>query len=157
MALLEEYIEARRDEDVARLRRVLALRAMLATGMSQRQVADALHITQPAVSQQLKFAPDLDDVHPEVLLQAAAPILRVLADDLGYRRLAVFGSVARRRARPDSDIDLIVEAPEATSSFGFMRFKQLIEQVLGREVDLVDYGGLKPKFDDDIRHDAVLL
>lgn len=157
MALLAEYIEARRDEDVARLRRVLALRAMLATGMSQRQVADALHITQPAVSQQLKFAPDLDDVHPEVLLQAAAPILRVLADDLGYRRLAVFGSVARRRARPDSDIDLIVEAPEATSSFGFMRFKQLIEQVLGREVDLVDYGGLKPKFDDDIRHDAVLL
>lgn len=157
MALLAEYIEARRDEDVARLRRVLALRAMLATGMSQRQVADALHITQPAVSQQLKFAPDLDDVHPEVLLQAAAPILRVLADDLGYRRLAVFGSVARRQARPDSDIDLIVEAPEATSSFGFMRFKQLIEQVLGREVDLVDYGGLKPKFDDDIRHDAVLL
>lgn len=157
MALLAEYIEARRDEDVARLRRVLALRAMLATGMSQRQVADALRISQPAVSQQLKFAPDLDDVHPEVLLQAAAPILRALADDLGYRRLAVFGSVARRQARPDSDIDLIVEAPEATSSFGFMRFKQLIEQVLGREVDLVDYGGLKPKFDDDIRHDAVLL
>jgi hypothetical protein len=36
MTLLQEYRGARRDEDVARLRRVLALRAMVAIGMSQR-------------------------------------------------------------------------------------------------------------------------
>jgi prevent-host-death family protein len=35
-------------------------------------------------------------------------------------------------AREDSDIDLLVEAPEGRSSFGFVGFKQLIEQVLGR-------------------------
>ncbi len=34
MTLLTEYQDARRDEDVARLRRVLALRAMVAQGMS---------------------------------------------------------------------------------------------------------------------------
>jgi uncharacterized protein len=45
----------------------------------------------------------------------------------------------------------------ATSSFGFLKFKQLLEQVLGREIDLIDYGGLKPKLDDDIRREAVLL
>ena len=157
MTLLAEYRDARRDEDVARLRRVLALRAMVSTGMSQRQIAEALGITQPAVSQQLKFAPELDDVHPEVLLEAAAPILKALAAEHGYTRLAVFGSVARHEARQDSDIDLLVEAPEGTSSFGFIRFRQLIEQVLGREIDLVDYGGLKPSLDDDIRRDAVLL
>ena len=33
MALLEEYLDARRDEDVARLRRVLALRAMIDEAM----------------------------------------------------------------------------------------------------------------------------
>ncbi len=157
MTLLIEYREARRDEDVARLRRVLALRAMVATGMSQRQIADALGITQPAVSQQLKFAPELDHVHPEVLLEAAVPVLKALATERAYTRLAVFGSVARRQARQDSDIDLLVEAPEGTSSFGFIRFKQLIEQVLGREIDLVSYGGLKPKLDDDIRREAVPL
>ena len=157
MILLAEYLDARRDEDVARLRRVLALRALVAIGMSQRQIADALGITQPAVSQQLKFAPELDDVHPEVLLAAAAPILKALATERAYTRLAVFGSVARHQARQDSDIDLLVEAPEDTSSFGFIRFKQLIEQVLGREIDLVSYGGLKPKLDDDIRREAVLL
>ena len=90
-------------------------------------------------------------------VEAAAPILRALAAANDYRRLAVFGSVARRSARQDSDIDLIVEPPEDASSFGFIRFKQLIERVLGRRVDLVDYGGLKPSLDDDIRRDAVLL
>lgn len=152
-----EYRAARRDEDVARLRRVLALRAMVATGMSQRQIAGVLGITQPAVSQQLKFAPDLGNVHPEVLLNAAAPILKALADENGYDKLAVFGSVARHQARADSDIDLIVQAPEGTSTFGFVGFKQLIEQVLDREVDLIDFGGLKPRIDDDIRREAVPL
>ncbi|MEU0313570.1 hypothetical protein [Nocardioides sp. NPDC006273] len=33
----------------------------------------------------------------------------------------------------------------------------VLEQILGREIDLVDYGGLKPRLDDDIRRDAVLL
>ncbi len=157
MTLLAQYRGARRDEDVARLRRVLALRAMVATGMSQRQIAEALGISQPAVSQQLKFAPELGEIHPEVLLAAAAPILKALAADNGYSRLAVFGSVARGEAVQDSDIDLIVDAPEGTSSFGFVAFKQLIEQVLVREIDLVDYGGLKPRLDEDIRREAVLL
>ena len=52
---------------------------------------------------------------------------------------------------------MLVEAPAGTSSFAFIRFKQLIEQVLGREIDLVDYGGLKPTLDDDIQREAVLL
>jgi uncharacterized protein len=157
MSLLAEYRDAKRDEQIARLRRVLALQAMAATGMSQRQIADALTITQPAVSQQLKFAPELSDVHPEVLLEAAAPVLRALAAEHGYSRLAVFGSIARHEARKDSDIDLLVETPEGTSSFDFIRFKQLIEQVLGREIDLVSYGGLKANVDDDIRREAMLL
>ena len=157
MTLAAKYRDARRDEDLARLRRSLALRAMVATGMSQRQMAEALGITQPAVSQQLKYAPELDDVHPEVLLEAAAPILKSLAAEYGYARLAVFGSVARHTAHEDSDIDLLVEAPEGTSSFGFIRFKQLSEHVLGREIDHVPPGGVKPTRDVDIRREAVLL
>lgn len=157
MTLVAEYLGARHDEEVARLRRVLALRAMVATGMSQREIATALGISQPAVSQQLRAASDLSGVHPEKLMQAAAPVLRRLAEDAGYGRLAVFGSVARGEARGDSDIDLLAETPEGASSFEFIRFKQLLKRVLGRQVDLVDYGGLRPKLDDDIRRDAVLL
>ncbi len=71
--------------------------------------------------------------------------------------MAVFGSVARNQARAGSDIDLIVEAPHSTSSFEFVGFKQLLEKVLGREIDLVKYGGLKPGLDDDVWREAVLL
>ncbi|MPV49034.1 Cro/Cl family transcriptional regulator [Pseudactinotalea sp. HY160] len=157
MSLLVEYRDARRGEDVARLRRVLALRAMLATGMSQRQVAEGLGVSQSAISQQLKFAPALDGVHPEVLLEAAAPVLRVLAEDRGFAELAVFGSVSRKQARPDSDIDLLVKAPANASSFDLVALKLLLEQVLDRSVDLIDYGGLRPGLDEDIRGEAVLL
>jgi hypothetical protein len=157
MTVVAAYRQARHEEEVARLRRVLALRAMVASGMSQREIADELGVSQPAVSQQLKVAQDLARIHPEALVEAAGPVLRSVAEDAGYRRLAVFGSVARSEARFDSDIDLVVEAPEGTSSFGFIRFKRVVEQILGREIDLVDYGGLKPQLDDDVRRDAVLL
>lgn len=157
MALLSEYQDARRDERIARLRRTLALRGMLAEGKSQRQIASELGISQPAVSQQLKFAPALDKQHPEILLEAAAPVLKTLAIEHGYSNLAVFGSVAKGNARTDSDIDLLVSAPPGTSSFDFVRFKMLLEEVLGREIDLVSWAGLKPRIDDDIRSEAVML
>lgn len=157
MTLVAEYLEARRSEDVARLRRSIALRAMLASGMSQRHVAEELGVSQPAVSQQLRSAPDPMQVDPALVLQAAAPILKSLAHERGFSRLAVFGSVARGQSTPKSDIDLLVKAPKGTSSFDLVRFQQVIEQVLGRRVDLVEYGGLKPGIDDDIRREAVLL
>ena len=66
---------ARHDEDVAQLRRVPALREMVATGMSQREIATALGISQPAVSQHVNAASDLPSVHPEKRIEAAAPVL----------------------------------------------------------------------------------
>jgi uncharacterized protein len=157
MNLVETYRKARRKEDLARLTRVLALRALMADGFSQRAIAEQLGISQSAVSQQLRSAPDLSRQDPASLLEAGAPIVKALAAERGFTRLAVFGSVARGDARPDSDIDLLVEAPEGTSSFDFVRFQQLIEHVLGRPVDMVEYGGLKPNLDDDIQREAVPL
>ncbi|MDO8121870.1 nucleotidyltransferase domain-containing protein [Isoptericola sp. b490] len=157
MTLVAAYRAARHEEGVARLRRALALRAMVASGMSQRLIAEDLGISQPAVSQQLKTARELGAVDLQVLVEAARPVLKDLASARGYSRLAVFGSVARRQAGTDSDVDLLVQAPPGTSSFDFVRFQQLLADVLGRPVDLVEYGGLKPGLDDDIRRDVVEL
>ena len=38
-----------------------------------------------------------------------------------------------------------------------MELREIFEEILGRPVDLVTYGGLKPTIDDDIRAEAVLL
>ncbi|MDJ1370473.1 nucleotidyltransferase domain-containing protein [Gulosibacter molinativorax] len=157
MSLLAEYQDARHDEEIARLHRVFALRALVATGMNQRQISERLGISQSAVSQQLRSAPDLASIHPADVLEASAPVLKQVAKEHGYKRLAVFGSAARGEARQESDLDFIVDAPAGTSSFAFLGFKRLVEEVLGREVDMITYGGLSPKADGDIRRDAVLL
>lgn len=96
-------------------------------------------------------------MHPEALLKAAAPLLRTLAETRGFTELAVFGSVARHQARLDSDIDLLVRQPAGTSISGMRSLQDLFEAVLGRPVDLITYGGLKPGIDDDILREAVLL
>ena len=157
MSLVVEYQQARHQEDVARLRRALALRALVATGSNQREIADALGVTQPAVSQQLKAARTVTEVHPETLLAAAAPILVDVARSKGFDRLAVFGSVARGEARADSDIDLLVEAPAVAGIKELVELQGIFQEILGRPVDLVTYGGLKPMIDANIRAEAVLL
>lgn len=157
MSLVVEYQQARREEDVARLRRSIALRALVATGSSQREIADALGVSQPAVSQQLKAARTVTEVPPETLLTAAAPILVDVARSKGFDRLAVFGSVARGEARADSDVDLLVEPPNGAGIRELVALREVFEEILGRPVDLATYGGLKPVIDADIRTEAVLL
>ena len=157
MSLADEYVTARRSEDLARLRRAIALRALVESGLSQRQIAEKLGISQPAVSQQLRSSPDLRSYPAREVLEAAAPVLKELAREHGFSRLAVFGSIARGKSGPRSDIDLIVRAPRGTSSLGMVKFQRLVEAVLNRKVDLIEYGGLKQGIDDDIRREAVLL
>ena len=154
--MVGEYHSACAAEAVARLRRVLTLRAMLACGATQRQVAEAVGISQPAVSQQLKAVP-LEGVAPARLVDAGGPVLRRAAEDRGFADLAVFGSVARGEARLDSDIDLLVRPPRDTTIAGLLALQRLFEAILGRSVDLVTYGGLKDGIDDDILEEAVRL
>lgn len=156
MTLVAAYEGARRTERIAALRRAVALRAMSASGMSQREIAQALGVSQPAISQQLKAA-DLASLDPKTLLDAAAPVLRELGEEHGFSDLAVFGSVARGEARQDSDIDLVVQPPAHTSISDFVAFRDLVERTLGRPVDVISYGGLKPGIDDDVRREAVPL
>lgn len=106
MGLLAEYRIAQHAEEVARLWRVLVLRAMVELGMSQRQIATEVGVSQSAISQQLKNSSKLVDAHPEVLLDAARSVLVTVATEFGYSRIGVFGSVARPcptgiRYRPD--------------------------------------------------------
>jgi len=157
MSLVVEYRSARHQEEVAKLRRALALRALVAAGSTQREIAEVLGVSQPAVSQQLKAAQSVATVHPETLLEAAAPILVDVARTRRFDRLAVFGSVARRQARPDSDIDLLVEAPADAGIKDVLALRDAFQAILGRPVDLVTYAGLRAGLDDDVRREAVLL
>lgn len=64
---------------------------------------------------------------------------------LGVVRLALFGSVLRDHARPDSDVDVLVEfAPGAKTYEHFLALSELLEQRLGRRVELVTTEALSP-------------
>src|SRR5881409_1812833 len=74
-------------------------------------------------------------------LRAAEPEVR----RRGVRRLALFGSVARDEARPDSDVDLLVEFAPGEKSFDrFMALSDLLETLLGHRVELVTVEALSP-------------
>ncbi len=76
-----------------------------------------------------------------------------LAQRYGARRLAVFGSAARGRLGPDSDIDVLVDF--AKPSFDdYMDLKFALEDLTGRTVDLVTVTALKPRLRDRILSEA---
>jgi uncharacterized protein len=64
---------------------------------------------------------------------------------LGVRRLALFGSIVRGEARPDSDVDLLVEFyPDQKSFDHFLQLYDLLEGLLKQPVELVTTEALSP-------------
>ena len=64
---------------------------------------------------------------------------------LGVRRLALFGSVQRDAARPDSDVDFLVEFTPGEKSFDrFSDLGELLEGLLEHRVELVTPESLSP-------------
>jgi len=96
----------------------------------------------------------------------ANPSLDVPADALAdlcrryqVRELAVFGSAARGQAGPGSDIDLLVDF-ETDARIGFLALAALARELsalLGRRVDLVPKGGLKPFIRDEVLREAEVV
>jgi uncharacterized protein len=76
-------------------------------------------------------------------------------DKLGIKSLALFGSVARSRARPGSDIDLLVEFHRTPDLIEFAGVKLRLEELLGRRVDLVTRGGIRPELRSRILKEAI--
>lgn len=60
-----------------------------------------------------------------------------LAEQYGASNVRVFGSVARGEARPDSDVDFIMQFPDSTSIFDMVGLWLDLGELLGREVDLI--------------------
>ncbi len=67
-----------------------------------------------------------------------------LEQRFGISSLALFGSVARGEAGPDSDVDVLVKFRETPGLSQYMGLKFSLEDRLGRRVDLVMDKALKP-------------
>ena len=92
----------------------------------------------------------------QVLEEKRDDILRIAARHGAYN-VRVFGSVARGEDRPDSDVDLLVNVGATTSSWFPAGLILDLEQILGRQVEIVTENGLNPHLREHVLQEAVPL
>lgn len=90
--------------------------------------------------------------------------LRILSDhkdDLrekfGVTSIAIFGSTARDQARPDSDVDVLVEIERPAGLFTISKVNRYLEELLGAKVDLVTPGSLRSPIRERIYQDLIYV
>ena len=75
----------------------------------------------------------------------------------GAYNIRVFGSVARGEADEKSDIDFIVEMEPGRSLLDLGGLLMDLQEILGRDVDVVTERGLNPRIRDRVLSEAVSL
>mgnify|MGYP003788795281 CR=1 FL=1 len=73
----------------------------------------------------------------------------ILKSRFKVKDIGVFGSVARNEETEISDVDILVEFNEAVG-WEFFDLKDYLEEITGRQVDLVTKKALKPQMKDAI-------
>lgn len=72
----------------------------------------------------------------------------------------LFGSYSRGEEREDSDIDILVQYDRKNHRVGLftiIRIQQHLNQMFGREIDLVEEGTLMPFATDSANKDKILI
>ena len=74
---------------------------------------------------------------------------------MGAGSLALFGSVARDEAGPDSDVDILIELNRPMGLFDLGRIQIRLEEIFEQRVDLVMPEGLRPRLRARVLAEAV--
>ncbi len=83
-------------------------------------------------------------------------ILRI-AGEYGASEVRIFGSTATGRSNADSDIDVLVKLQPGRSLFDIVALKQDLEDLLGRDVDVVTEASISPYIRQQVLEEAVSL
>lgn len=90
------------------------------------------------------------------MLQIPRKELEAFCRKYRIQKLAFFGSVLRDDFKPASDVDVIVEFEQGyTSGLAFFAMPDELKKILGRDVDLLTYAGIRAS-KNPIRRKAIL-
>jgi uncharacterized protein len=90
----------------------------------------------------------------DVLLRTHRDKILAIAERHGASNVRVFGSVARGEARPDSDVDILVDLELGRSLFDHAQLQIDLEALLARKVDVVSARGLRSHLRDRVLQEA---
>lgn len=74
---------------------------------------------------------------------------------MGIRYLALFGSVARDEADPESDIDILVDLERPAGLLKLGHVQNYLATLLGGDVDVVPRDSVRPQLAGRIRREAL--
>ncbi len=78
----------------------------------------------------------------EMIIERLRECYPYLTTEYGVKRIGLFGSFARGTATETSDVDVVVEFQQPVG-FKFIEFVDYLEQLFGREVDVLTPAGLQ--------------
>lgn len=90
-------------------------------------------------------------------LQLLADHKPVLAQRFGVKRLALFGSVARNAAGPDSDVDVLVDFGGPATPEAYFGVQFYLEDLLQCPIDLVTERALRTQIRPYVERDAITI
>lgn len=155
---MEEIRKAASEADRlhARSRAMLteAVRKGARAGLTQRQIAEAVGRSQPEVSRLLRFHGSSDQAR--ALSKNRGLVIDLVHAHQGRNPL-IFGSVATDKAKPGSDIDILVTFDEPPSLMGLARLEREIGQIVGYPVDVTPATNLPQHMQRRVEREALPL
>ncbi len=107
------------------------------------------------------------NVYPPVNIEAATALRELLqakredilhtATAYGVSNVRVFGSVVRGEADAESDIDLLVDVEPGRTLFDLSEFLVALQNILGREIDIITEKNLNGRIRERVLKEAVPL
>jgi len=91
------------------------------------------------------------------LIEQKRPEILLLAQRYAVKNIRIFGSVARREATGNSDIDFLVEFTQGTSLLTHAAFQRELAELFGRDVDVASVNGIHKNFKKTVLQEAVPL
>ena len=101
--------------------------------------------------------PEYGKVKMDDIVEKHRQQILILAKKNGIRNVRVFGSMARNEAKPDSDLDLLVELEEGSSGFALGGFLYDVSNLVHCKVDVVTEKSLHPSLREKVLHEANTL
>ncbi len=92
-----------------------------------------------------------------LLFPPSGNVLPPICKRYGIEKAYLFGSYSRNDANENSDVDLHIEPGSIDDLFTLSGFRLDIMDALGTEVDVISEMPESPMFQENLKHDEVLL